>query len=111
MPDTFRPDVGLLDLIERAHADPLRGPSEIYAYFRRNQQLLGGDIYATYTTFIERVLPARDGVSATLDRPKSGRCSRGSRFDVNCLKEAPSVALAFQKCVLASSSGSVQRFL
>ena len=62
MRDNFRPDVGLLALIEQAYADPSQGPSEIYAYFRRNGHLLGGDIDATYTTFIQSVLPASEGV-------------------------------------------------
>ena len=58
----FQPDSGLLSLIEQAHADPSRGPSEIRAYFRRNGGLLGGEIEATHTTFIESVLPAAEGV-------------------------------------------------
>jgi len=61
MPRPFRPDKRLLQLIERAHADPSQGPGEIQAYFRRNGGLLGGDINASYTTFIEGVLPAAEG--------------------------------------------------
>lgn len=54
--------MGLLALIEQAYADSSQGRSEIAAYFRRNGGLLGGDIVATYTTFIQSVLPALDGV-------------------------------------------------
>lgn len=62
MGDEFEPDMGLLSLIEQAYADPSVGPAEIYAYCRRNGDLLGGEMEATYTTFIERVLPLKEGV-------------------------------------------------
>ena len=76
VPGTFQPDRGLLALIEQAYADPSRGRGEIAAYCRRNGRLRGGDMDASYTTFIVRTLFARLGIRCQL-LPSSAQRSLG----------------------------------